>query len=151
MNKPTEVTLIEIKKILEILPHRYPFILIDRILECNPGESITGIKNVTINENIFQGHFPGEPIYPGVLMAEGMAQTAGILLYESGIINKENKVFFYLGIDKCRFRGIAKPGDQIIFKIEAKRLKAKLSKLICKAYIEEKMVAEAEILLGTVQ
>jgi len=103
--------MIDINEILKILPHRYPFLLVDRIVEFEAGKMAKGIKNVTINEPFFQGHFPGHPIMPGVLLIEAMAQVGGILAFKSA--NVENKVVYFMGIDKARFRKPVMPGDRV--------------------------------------
>ena len=115
-------TVYEAKDILEILPHRHPFLLVDRIVECNDKDWIVGIKNVAGNEPCFQGHFPGMPVFPGVLQLEAMAQTAGIVLNK--LLGSEGKVAFYLGVDKAKFRRMVMPGDQL--RIEIKLLKMRL-------------------------
>ena len=112
--------MLDIKEIMRLLPHRYPFLLVDRVLETEPNKRIVAIKNVTINEPFFQGHFPGEPIMPGVLIVEAMAQTWGILLLSSGDIDVSKKSNIrFLGIDNCRLRRAVVPGDQLRFELEA--------------------------------
>jgi len=137
---------IDIEGILKLLPHRYPFILVDRILEIAPGETITGLKNVTINEPFFQGHFPSKPIMPGVLILEGMAQVGGILAYTTLPEMVGDKLIYFAGIDGVRFRQSVVPGDQIIFKLTVTKNKGKIWKMTGKAFVEEKLVAEAELL-----
>ena len=105
--------MIQINEIMEILPHGYPFLLVDRIVELEMGKRIVGIKNVTINEPFFQGHFPGQPIMPGVLIVEAMAQTAGVLAFKSMPEEFKKKVVYFMAIDKVRFRRPVQPGDQI--------------------------------------
>jgi len=136
---------IDIKGIMELLPHRYPFILVDRILALEKGKSITGLKNVSINEYFFQGHFPGDPVMPGVLILEGMAQVGGILACLS---NREmiGKLVYFAGVDKARFRKVVGPGDQLIFKLEMIKQKGKLSKMSGKAYVDDQLVTEAELM-----
>lgn len=104
----------DIRQIMSMLPHRYPFLLVDRILECAPHTSIKTLKNVTINEPFFQGHFPGLPVMPGVLILEALAQSGALLLYKSVSENMEGKIFMFTGIDKVRFRSPVFPGDQLI-------------------------------------
>ena len=135
-----------IKEILEILPHRYPFVMVDRILDYEKSKYITGIKNVTINEPFFAGHFPGEPIMPGVMILEGMAQMGALLAYKSLADIIADKLVYFAGIDKVRFRKMVRPGDQIIFKIECIRMKPKLSKMTGKAYVDDQLAAEAELM-----
>ena len=119
--KPTVHTL-DILEIMRRLPHRYPFLLVDRVLECIPKDSIRALKNVTINEPFFQGHFPGRPVMPGVLMLEALAQTAGILAFvTANVYPSEKTQIYFVGIDKARFRRPVVPGDQIILKAKLER------------------------------
>ena len=141
---------IDINGILKILPHRYPFIMVDRILEYEQGKHITGLKNVTVNEPFFQGHFPGEPVMPGVLILEGMAQVGALLAYKSIPGSIGNKLVYFAGIDKVRFRKVVRPGDQVIFKLELIKMKAKLSKMSGKAYVDDQLVAEADLMASFV-
>ena len=142
--------LIDIKAILDILPHRYPFVMVDRVLEFEKGRQITGLKNVSINEPFFQGHFPGEPVMPGVMILEGMAQVGAILAYKSIPDSIGTKIFYLAGMDNVRFRKVVRPGDQVIFKLELIKLKAKLSKMSGKAYVDDQLVAEAELMASLV-
>jgi 3-hydroxyacyl-[acyl-carrier-protein] dehydratase len=135
----------DIQKIMEFLPHRYPFILVDRILEIVPDERIVGLKNVTMNEPFFQGHFPGIPVMPGVLIIEAMAQTGGVLVYASLPEEQRKGLMYFMGIDKARFRKPVVPGDQLIFDIVWMKRRANVSKMSGKATVEGKVVAEAEI------
>jgi len=141
---------IDIKAILDILPHRYPFVMVDRVLEFEKGRQITGLKNVSINEPFFQGHFPGEPVMPGVMILEGMAQVGAILAYKSIPDSIGTKIFYLAGMDNVRFRKVVRPGDQVIFKLELIKLKAKLSKMSGKAYVDDQLVAEAELMASLV-
>ncbi|MCI5221726.1 MAG: 3-hydroxyacyl-[acyl-carrier-protein] dehydratase FabZ [Candidatus Electrothrix sp. AR4] len=144
MSEEKEVRLpMDIKDILELLPHRYPFIMLDRVLEFERDKSITGLKNVSMGEPCFQGHFPGEPVMPGVLILEGMAQAGAVLAYLSteGI---EGKLVYFAGMDKVRFRKVVRPGDQLIYKVELIRKKTKLIKVRCMAYVDDVLVTEAE-------
>lgn len=141
---------IDIKAVLDILPHRYPFVMVDRILEFEKGRQITGLKNVTFNEPYFQGHFPGEPVMPGVMILEGMAQVGAILAYKSIPDSIGTKIFYLAGMDNVRFRKVVRPGDQVIFKLELIKLKAKLSKMSGKAYVDDQLVAEAELMASLV-
>ena len=134
---------IDIRGILELLPHRYPFILLDRVLECERNVSITGLKNVSMGEPFFQGHFPGEPVMPGVLILEGLAQTGAVLAYLSNE-KLEGKLVYFAGMDKVRFRQVVRPGDQLIYKVEMVRRKTKLIKVESKAYVNDVLVTEAE-------
>lgn len=141
-----ETNKVNIGKILKILPHRYPFLLVDKILECNLGESIKGLKNVTINEPFFQGHFPGQPIMPGVLILEAMAQVGGILAYLSNEEEMENRLFYFIGLDKVRFRKTVVPGDQIIFDLTMLKRKMKMYMMAGRATVDGRLVAEAELM-----
>ncbi len=137
---------IDIRGILELLPHRYPFILVDRVLELEKGKSIVGLKNVSMGEPFFQGHFPGEPVMPGVLILEGMAQVGGLLAYLSAPEMIGEKLVYFAGLDKVRFRKIVRPGDQLIFKLDMIRQKTKLTKMAGKAYVNDELVTEAELM-----
>jgi 3-hydroxyacyl-[acyl-carrier-protein] dehydratase len=117
-------TIIDITEILEILPHRYPFLLVDKVVEFEKGKRIRAIKNVTINEPFFQGHFPGHPIMPGVLIVEAMAQVGGILAFKSADV--KNKVVYFMGIDKARFRKPVLPGDVIELTLEVKKTRGSI-------------------------
>ncbi len=137
---------IDIRGILELLPHRYPFILVDRVLEIDKGKSIVGLKNVSMGEPFFQGHFPGEPVMPGVLILEGMAQVGGLLAYLSAPEMIGEKLVYFAGLDKVRFRKIVRPGDQLIFKLDMIKQKTKLTKMSGKAYVNDELVTEAELM-----
>lgn len=135
-----------IGEIMEILPHRYPLLLVDRVLELVPGERIVAIKNVTMNEEIFQGHFPGNPVYPGVLMIEGLAQAGGIVLLASKPEEeRRSKLTYFTAIDRARFRRPVVPGDQIRFEVEVVRLRSNAAKLEGKALVGGKVAAEARL------
>jgi len=144
--KTTPEPPIDIKGILELLPHRYPFILVDRILEFETGKTITGLKNVSMGEPYFQGHFPGEPVMPGVLILEGMAQVGGLLAYLSAPEMVGEKLVYFAGLDKVRFRKVVRPGDQLIFRLEMIRQKSRLTKMAGRAYVEDELVTEAELM-----
>lgn len=135
--------------IQNILPHRYPFLLVDRITALTPGEYIEGFKNVSISEPVFQGHFPDHPIYPGVMILEGMAQAGGVLAFKSmdGATQEEiqNKVVYFMSIDKAKFRVPVTPGDQLVYKIKVIKNKGAIWQLDAKAYVGEKLVAQAEL------
>ena len=135
--------------ILEILPHRYPFLLVDRILECEPGKRAVGIKNVSFNEEFFQGHFPGNPVMPGVLIIEALAQTAAVPLLLS-LPDRGAKVPFFAGIDGCRFRRPVVPGDQLRLEVEITSARARLSKCVGRAFVADVLCAEATILSSIV-
>lgn len=147
MNQEQSVQLpMDIKAILELLPHRYPFILVDRILEFEKDKSIVGLKNVSMGEPFFQGHFPGEPVMPGVLILEGMAQAGGILAYLSMPEMIGEKLVYFAGLDKVRFRRIVRPGDQLIFKLDMVKQKSRLTKMSGKAFVDDQLVTEADLL-----
>ena len=135
------------QEILEILPHRYPFMLVDRILECDDEKRIVGIKNLTFNELFFQGHFPGQPVMPGVLQMEAMAQVAGILL--NRMFGGEGKISYFAAIDNARFRRPVVPGDQLRMEIEIIKAKPRLSKVHAKAFVDEKLVSEADLMYSS--
>jgi UDP-3-O-[3-hydroxymyristoyl] N-acetylglucosamine deacetylase/3-hydroxyacyl-[acyl-carrier-protein] dehydratase len=136
---------LSIEQIKEIMPHRYPLLLVDRILSLEEGRRVVGIKNVTINEPFFQGHFPGHPIMPAVLIIEAMAQTGGVLLL-SMVENPKKKLVYFMGIDKAKFRKPVFPGDQIRFELEMLKLRFNTCKMRGKAFVDEHLVAEAELL-----
>lgn len=136
----------DVREILNVLPHRYPFILVDRILEITLGERIVGLKNVTINEPFFQGHFPAEPIMPGVLILEGMAQVGAILAYLTDFEKFGGQLVYFAGLDEVRFRRKVVPGDQLIIKVEVLKRKSKVYKLAAHAYVEDNLAAEAQLM-----
>ena len=141
--------MIDVVEIQKILPHRYPFLLIDRVVDMEKGKTIEAYKNVTICENVFQGHFPGHPIYPGVMIIEGMAQAGGVLAFKSieeeQAINPEEKVVYFMSIDKAKFRSPVVPGDKLVYKLEVLKNKGPIWVLQGKAYVDDKLVAEAEL------
>lgn len=140
--------MLDVNEIQEILPHRYPFLLVDRITDMEKGKSIIGYKNISISEPAFMGHFPGHPIYPGVLILEGMAQAGGVLALKSNDLSKEEieqKVIYFMSIDKAKFRNPVKPGDKLEYRIEVKKLRGTLIVLDGKAYVDDALVAEAEL------
>jgi beta-hydroxyacyl-ACP dehydratase FabZ len=136
-------------EIMDFLPHRYPFLLLDRIVEYEEGKRIVGLKNVTINEPFFQGHFPGVPVMPGVLIVEAMAQAGGVLVFKT-LPEREKKLVFLMGIEGARFRKPVQPGDQLRLHMEIIRVKSRVGKLAGKAYVDGALVAEAEILFSLV-
>jgi len=135
--------------IQNILPHRYPFLLVDRITELTAGKYIEGFKNVSISEPVFQGHFPDHPIYPGVMIIEGMAQAGGVLAFKSmdNVSQEEiqNKVVYFMSIDKAKFRAPVTPGDQLVYKLNVIKNKGPVWQLDAKAYVDGKVVAQAEL------
>jgi len=135
-----------IQEIMDFLPHRYPFIMIDRILETVPDEKITALKNVTINEPFFQGHFPGTPIMPGVLIVEAMAQAGGVLASASLPQEKQGALIYFMGIDKVKFRKPVVPGDQLVIEVQILKQRLKVSKMSAIATVDKKIVAEAELM-----
>lgn len=138
---------LEATDILKILPHRYPFMLVDRILECDDEKRIVGIKNLTFNELFFQGHFPDQPVMPGVLQMEAMAQVAGILL--NRMFGGEGKISYFAAIDNARFRRPVVPGDQLRMEIEIIKAKPRLSKVHAKAFVGETLVSEADLMFSS--
>ena len=136
----------DIQQIQEMLPHRYPFLLVDRITDVKAGEEVEGYLNVSITNSVFQGHFPGHPIYPGVLIIEGMAQTGAILPFT--IMDKEelkDKVVYFMSIDKAKFRKPVRPGDKLVYKVKTIKHRGKIWQLDAKAYVDDELVAEAEL------
>jgi 3-hydroxyacyl-[acyl-carrier-protein] dehydratase len=128
-------------EILKLLPHRYPFLLVDRILDIDPKVKATGLKNVTFNEPFFQGHFPDNPIMPGVLIVEAMAQVSGILAFKSGA---EGDVIYFMSIEKAKFRKPVVPGDQLRFEVSILQQRKKVWKFSGQTFVDDKVVAEAE-------
>jgi len=137
--------LFDIDAIQRIMPHRYPFLLIDRILDLVPDDRVTAIKNVTINEPFFQGHFPGHPIMPGVLILEAMAQAGGILLLNA-IPEPQTKVVYFMGIDNARFRRPVVPGDQLRFELKMHAFRRMTCKMSGEAFVDGELVASADFM-----
>jgi len=148
--EPRDKAFLDIKAIQKILPHRYPFLMIDRIVDLVPGEKVHAYKNVTMNEPFFQGHFPGEPVMPGVLIVESMAQAGGLLLLNSED-NTEDKYVFFTGIDKVRFRDTVEPGDQLHLKVELLKYRLRMCKIKGEAYVGDKKVAEAHMMASVIE
>jgi 3-hydroxyacyl-[acyl-carrier-protein] dehydratase len=136
----------EIDKIMEFLPHRYPFLMVDRVIESSNGETLSALKNVTFNEPFFQGHFPNQPIMPGVLILEALAQATGLLAFSSGQVDHEKKIYMLVGIDKARFRGQVVPGDQLVLNVKLKRNMRGIGLYECAALVDGSIVAEAEMM-----
>ncbi|MFL6200498.1 MAG: 3-hydroxyacyl-ACP dehydratase FabZ [Thermoanaerobaculia bacterium] len=134
----------DIEWIMSVLPHRYPFLLVDRVLEIEPQKRIVAIKNVTINEPIFAGHFPGRPVFPGVLLIEGMAQAGGLLLLQD-VPDRSKKLIYFAGIDEAKFRRPVVPGDQVRYELEVLRLRSTFSKLAGRVTVDGQLCAEAVI------
>ncbi len=141
--------LFNVVEIQKILPHRYPFLLLDRVTKMEKGVSIEGYKNVSISEPVFQGHFPDHPIYPGVMIIEGMAQAGGVLAFKSSSQEDQeaasNKVVYFMSIDKAKFRSPVTPGDQLVYKLTVLKQRGAVWQLDAKAYVGDKLVAEAEL------
>ncbi|WP_407944323.1 3-hydroxyacyl-ACP dehydratase FabZ [Maridesulfovibrio sp.] len=144
MSKSTP-DVIDIKKIMGMLPHRYPFLLVDRVEEITPGESIRAYKNVTMNEPFFQGHFPGLPVMPGVLIVEALAQAGGIIVLSTDEIDTEDKVFLFTGINKVKFRRPVVPGDKLVLEISDVKRKMHIWKMKCVATVDGEVAAQGEV------
>ena len=136
----------DINQVKELLPHRYPFLLIDRVIDIKQGESLSALKNVSANEPFFQGHFPDLPIMPGVLIIESLAQAISLLALHSLGEHRNSKIFMLVGIDKARFRGQVVPGDQLLLKVSLKRNMRGIGVYQCRALVGDNVVAEAEIM-----
>lgn len=139
--------MMDIHQILKKLPHRYPFLLVDRVLEVEKGKRIKALKNVTINEQFFNGHFPHRPVMPGVLMLEALAQAAALLSFETlGETPDDKTVYYFAGIDGARFKRPVEPGDQLILDVELDRMKAGIFKFKAKARVGDELAVEAELM-----
>lgn len=147
MTNMTSDYLMDIHEILKFLPHRYPFLLIDRVIDMKLGQSLVALKNVTINEAFFAGHFPGRPVMPGVLILEALAQAAAILAYKSTQTQPDDGVLHYFaGIDQARFRRIVEPGDQMRLEVNLVRAKREVWKLAATAHVGDELACSAELL-----
>ncbi|RUM55675.1 MAG: 3-hydroxyacyl-[acyl-carrier-protein] dehydratase FabZ [Nautilia sp.] len=136
----------DVMQIQKMLPHRYPFLLVDRVTDIKEGESIEAYLNISITNQVFQGHFPDHPIYPGVLIIEGLAQAGGILAFQSVPKEEvENKVVYFMSIDKAKFRNPVRPGDRLVYKLNVLKHRGRIWQLDAKAYVDENLVAEAEL------
>jgi len=141
------MAVLNVQEILDILPHRYPFMLVDRIVEFDKeNDRIVGIKNLTFNETFFQGHFPGAPVMPGVLQLEAMAQVAGIMLNLRG--GNEGKIAFFMSINNAKFRKPVMPGDQLRMEIVGDRIRSRMASVKAKAYVDDILVSEADLMFG---
>jgi 3-hydroxyacyl-[acyl-carrier-protein] dehydratase len=139
--------MMDIHQILKLLPHRYPILLVDRVLEIEPGKSIKALKNVTINEPFFEGHFPKHPVMPGVLMIEAMAQAAALLSFSTlGMTPDDKTIYYFAGIDGARFKRPVGPGDQLIMDVELLRMKAGIFKYKAVSRVDGNLVCEAELM-----
>jgi 3-hydroxyacyl-[acyl-carrier-protein] dehydratase len=136
----------DIQEIMKLLPHRYPFILVDRILELTPGEKVIALKNVTINEPFFQGHFPENPIMPGVLIIEAMGQAGAVLAAKSLEREPHGLLIYFMGMDKVKFRKPVTPGDQLIFEVKFLKQRRNVFRMSGTAYVDENVVAQAELM-----
>ena len=138
--------ILDVMEILKILPHRYPFLMVDRITDVQKGEKISGYKNVTMNEQFFQGHFPAEPVMPGVLILEGMAQVGAALAFLTVSAESDNNIVYFAGIDGAKFRQKVVPGDKLEYEVSVLKQKRKFWKMDGKAFVEGKLVAQAELM-----
>jgi 3-hydroxyacyl-[acyl-carrier-protein] dehydratase len=141
-----QLNILEIQEIMALLPHRYPFLMIDRVLDYTPGESLTAIKNITINEPIFTGHFPNMPIFPGVLILEAMAQATGILGFKTVTERSENELYLFAAIDEARFKKPVVPGDQLVLEVKFLKERRNLWKFYCEAKVDGQIVCTAELM-----
>ena len=141
--------ILEVREIMDRIPHRYPFLLVDRVIELVPGQRIVAIKNVTMNEPFFQGHFPGAPVMPGVLIIEALAQAGAVLLL-SDIPDRASKLVYFTGIDEARFRRPVVPGDQVRLTMDVVKLRSRTCKMRGKAEVDGELAAEAEIMSALV-
>ena len=139
-------TVLDILAIMQRLPHRYPFLLIDRIVRFVPGEEIVALKNVTMNEPFFQGHFPGKPVMPGVLIIEALAQAGGILAAEIRGPEKQGEIIYFMGMDAVRFRKPVVPGDQLMLEARVLKMRSRVAKMAGRALVDGQLVAEAELM-----
>jgi 3-hydroxyacyl-[acyl-carrier-protein] dehydratase len=139
--------MLDIIEIQKILPHRYPFLYVDRVLEIEPGKRLVAIKNVTFDEHFFQGHFPGKPIMPGVLIVEAMAEASGILVHKT--VESDDNMVYFMSIDKVKFRKPVVPGDQLVLEVEPLQVRGKVYKFKGEAKVDGKVVCEAEFMAMT--
>ena len=145
----TDTPLMDINEVMRYLPHRFPMLMVDRVLECKPNESLTAIKNVTINEPFFPGHFPGRPVFPGVFILEALAQACGILAFASaGEVPDKDSSLYFVGIDKARFRRPVEPGDQLILKVGFQKVRRGIYRFDTRAEVDGKAVCTAELMVS---
>ena len=144
----TDPKSLDIEALLKCLPHRYPFLMVDRVLEVVPGKSLVAIKNVTANEAYFQGHFPGHPVMPGVLILEALAQAGGVLACESVTAGERISILYLVGVEKSRFKQMVRPGDQLKLHVELTKHKRNLWMFATRAEVDGKVVAEAEVMMA---
>ncbi|MFZ4835650.1 3-hydroxyacyl-ACP dehydratase FabZ [Rouxiella sp. Mn2063] len=147
----TETHTLRIEEILDLLPHRYPFLLVDRVLDFDEGKFLRAVKNVSFNEPCFQGHFPGKPIFPGVMILEAMAQATGILAFKSVGRLEPGELYYFAGIDKARFRRPVLPGDQMILEVEFLKTRRGLTRFKGVAKVDGEIVCEAEMMCARSQ
>jgi beta-hydroxyacyl-ACP dehydratase FabZ len=139
-------TVFDIATIMQNLPHRYPFLLVDRVIEFEKNQRIVALKNVTVNEPFFQGHFPGIPIMPGVLIVEAMGQTGGVLVNQSQSMEHQGRLIYFMGFDKVRFRKPVVPGDQLIMELTMLKMRSKVVKMAGTATVDGNIAAEAQLM-----
>jgi 3-hydroxyacyl-[acyl-carrier-protein] dehydratase len=144
--KPTIELPVDVERIQKMLPHRYPFLLVDRVTEFTAEKRLVALKNVTINEPFFQGHFPGHPVMPGVLIVEALAQASGLLVFLSTPKHEKQPLYYLVKVDKAKFMQVVVPGDQLRLEVELKRMLRRMGQFACRALVDGKVVAETELL-----
>jgi 3-hydroxyacyl-[acyl-carrier-protein] dehydratase len=144
----TDTKSLDIDGILKRLPHRYPFLMVDRVIEVVPGKSIVAAKNISVNEAYFQGHFPGHPVMPGVLIIEALAQAGGVLAYETAAAEERIWILYLVGIEETRFKQTVRPGDQLMLRVELEKRRRNLWRFKAVAEVDGKLVAETQILMA---
>jgi 3-hydroxyacyl-[acyl-carrier-protein] dehydratase len=144
----TDTKSLDIDGILKRLPHRYPFLMVDRVLDVVPGKSIVAAKNISANEAYFQGHFPGYPVMPGVLIIEALAQAGGVLAYETAAADERIWILYLVGIEETRFKQTVRPGDQLMLRVELEKRRRNLWRFKAVAEVDGKLVAETQILMA---